>query len=195
MQDLVVHYRRLLDILELQTPHLVGHSMGGWMAAELAAVAGERFERLVLNAPAGLNHPDYPSTDLSKVAPHEMPLYMAHRVEVAARYFPGGSLAPPADEFVRIRQQESVALTNIRKTHGMGHPNLGRWLSRIPNETLIVWGDKDRVAMPGQAPIWATSIERATTCIIPNAGHFAMQEDPRTVTAIADFLANGISTR
>ena len=52
MQDLVVHYLRLINELGLDRPHLIGHSMGGWMAAELAIVAGERFGRLVLNAPA-----------------------------------------------------------------------------------------------------------------------------------------------
>jgi pimeloyl-ACP methyl ester carboxylesterase len=57
MQDLVVHYLHLLPALGVDRPHLVGHSMGGWMATEIAVVAGERFNRLVLNAPVGLNHP------------------------------------------------------------------------------------------------------------------------------------------
>ena len=60
MQDLIIHYLHLLPAPKVDRPHLVGHSMGGWMAAEIAAVAGERFNRLVLNAPVGLNHPDYP---------------------------------------------------------------------------------------------------------------------------------------
>ena len=46
-------------------------------------------------------------------------------------------------EFGAARQREDEALGNILKTHGFGHPNLGRWLSRIPNETLIVWGEKE----------------------------------------------------
>ena len=45
-QDLVIHYLHLLPALKVDRPHLVGHSMGGWMAAEIAAVAGERFNRL-----------------------------------------------------------------------------------------------------------------------------------------------------
>ena len=189
MQDLVVHYLRLIDELGLDRPHLIGHSMGGWMAAELAIVAGERFGRLVLNAPAGLNHPDHRGADLSKVAAQDLPDYLAHRVEVAARYFPGGELAPPAEQFRLARETEGQSLNNIQKAHGMGHPNLGRWLSRIPNETLIVWGNKDRLALPTQADIWAAKIPRARTLIVADVGHFAMQEDPRTVTAIGDFLA------
>ncbi|KRR20901.1 alpha/beta fold hydrolase [Bradyrhizobium retamae] len=189
MQDLIVHNLRLIAALGLDRPHLVGHSMGGWMAAEMAAVAGERFARLVLNAPAGLNHPDHRGADPTKVAPQDLPHYLAHRTEVAARYFPGGSLAPPPEQFIAAREKEGQALSNIRKAHGMGHPNLGRWLSRIPNETLIVWGDRDRVALASQAELWAGAIPKARTHIVPGVGHFAMQEDPACVAAIGDFVA------
>lgn len=189
MQDVVVHNLHLVSALKLGKPHLVGHSMGGWMAAEMAAVAGERFNRLVLNAPAGLNHPDHPATDLSKVSPQDLPGYLAHDVAVALRYFPGGSHSPPPDEFVAAREKEGAALGNILKVHGFGHPNLGRWLSRIPNETLIVWGDKDRIVPSAQAEIWAKRIPKARVHIVHGAGHFAMQEDPATVQVIGDFLA------
>jgi pimeloyl-ACP methyl ester carboxylesterase len=189
MQDMIVHNLHLLSALRLDRPHLVGHSLGGWMAAEMAAVAGERFNRLVLNAPAGLNHPDHPAADFSKIGPQELPGYLAHRVEVALRYFPGGSDAPAPEVFAAAREKEGAAVTNILKVHGFGHPNLGRWLSRIPNETLIVWGEKDRMMPASQAPVWAERIPNARTLIVPEVGHFAMQEEPRTVTAIGDFLA------
>jgi pimeloyl-ACP methyl ester carboxylesterase len=149
MQDMVVHNLRLMEALKLERPHLVGHSMGGWMAAELAVVAGERFGRLVLNAPAGLNHPEHPETDLFMLGPDALPSHLAHHVDVALRYFPGGTECPPLDQFLAAREKEGKALQRILKTHGMGHPNLGRWLSRIPNETLVVWGKEDRL-LPGQ---------------------------------------------
>ncbi|CAN7548104.1 alpha/beta fold hydrolase [Rhizobium sp. LjRoot254] len=189
MQDMVVHNLRLVEALGLGRPHLVGHSLGGWMAAEMAAVAGERFARLVLNAPAGLNHPDHPAADMATIGPEALPGYLAHDVDVALRYFPGGAECPPLDEFLAAREKEGGALGNILKVHGMGHPNLGRWLSRIPNETLVVWGDRDRMMPASQAPVWAERIPSARTLIVANAGHFSMQEDPRVVTSIGDFLA------
>jgi len=189
MQDLVVHNLRLVEALGLDRPHLFGHSMGGWMAAEIAAVAGERFSKLVLNAPAGLNHPDHPATDLAAIGPEALPGYLAHNVDIALRYFPGGAECPPIEDFLAARDKEGRALGNILKVHGMGHPNLGRWLSRIPNETLVVWGDRDRLLPASQAPLWVERIPNAKLLIRPGVGHFAMQEDPRTVTAIADFLA------
>lgn len=189
MQDIVVHNLHLVSALKLDNPHLVGHSMGGWMAAEMAVVAGERFNRLVLNAPAGLNHPDHPAADLAQISPQELPKYLAHDVSVALRYFPGGSDAPPMDEFVAAREKEGAALGNILKVHGFGHPNLGRWLSRIPNQTLIVWGDKDTMLPASQADIWAKRIPNARVHIVRGVGHFAMQENPGTVKVIGDFLA------
>jgi pimeloyl-ACP methyl ester carboxylesterase len=189
MQDMIVHNLRLIEALRLDRPHLVGHSMGGWMAAEMAVVAGERFGRLVLNAPAGLNHPDHPGADLAQISPEALPGYLAHHVDVALRYFPGGSDCPPLAEFVAARDKEGKALGQILKAHGMGHPNLGRWLSRIPNKTLVVWGKEDRMMPASQAPVWAERIRDARMLIVENAGHFAMQEDPRVVTAIGDFLA------
>lgn len=189
MQDMVVHTLRLMDALHLDHPHLVGHSMGGWMAAEIAAVAGERFGKLVLNAPAGLNHPDHPGADLATIPPQDLPGYLSHDPAVAARYFLGGSDCPPLPDFLAAREKEGAALTNILKVHGMGHPNLGRWLSRIPNETLVIWGDRDRMLPALQAPIWAARIPNAKAHIIPGVGHFALQEDPATAQAIGDFLA------
>lgn len=189
MQDVVVHNLRLLSALGLDRPHLMGHSMGGWMAAEMAVVAGERFGKLVLDAPAGLNHPDHPGADLGAIPPQELPGYLSHDPALAARYFPGGSDCPPLPDFLAAREKEGAALTNILKVHGMGHPNLGRWLARIPNRTLILWGEHDRMLPSGQAPVWAARIPDARLHIVPGVGHFALQEDPSCVAVIGDFLA------
>jgi pimeloyl-ACP methyl ester carboxylesterase len=167
--------------------------MGGWMAAEMAAVAGERFARLVLIAPAGLNHPDHRGADLATIGPQELPGYLAHRVDVALRYFPGGAQCPPLEQFLAAREKEGKALENILGVHGMGHPNLGRWLSRIPNETLVLWGEKDRMMPASQAGIWAERIANARTRMVPDVGHFAMQEDPASVAAIGEFLAGNLA--
>jgi pimeloyl-ACP methyl ester carboxylesterase len=193
MQDMIVHNLRLVAALGLDRPHLVGHSMGGWMAAEMAAVAGERFARLVLIAPAGLNHPDHPGADLATIGPQELPGYLAHRVDVALRYFPGGAQCPPLEQFLAAREKEGKALESILGVHGMGHPNLGRWLSRIPNETLILWGEKDRMMPATQAAIWAERIPNARIRMVPDVGHFSMQEDPASVAAIGEFLAGKLT--
>lgn len=142
MQDMVVHSLNLVGAMGLTKPHLMGHSMGGWVAPEIAVVAGDHFDKLVLNMTAGLNHPDQAATDLGAVAPQELPGYLAHLVDVAVRYFPGGPECLPLKQFPAGRAREGAALGNILKPFGMGHPNPGRWLGRIQNQTLVIRGDR-----------------------------------------------------
>lgn len=189
MQDLLIHYLDMMDMMGLEKPHLVGISMGGWMAAELAAVAGERFDKLVLLCPAGLNDPDFPPKPLPEITPEELPGYLMHDVSVALRYFPGGDLCPPVDQFVADRTREMETVGRIVAPFGMGHPNLARFLGRIPNETLIVWGEQDRMLPPGQAHRWASHMKNAKVHMVADAGHLVLQEKPETLQSIGDFLA------
>ena len=54
IDDLIYHYLDLLDVLELEKTHLVGHSFGGWIAAELSAGHRHRIEKLVLMNALGI---------------------------------------------------------------------------------------------------------------------------------------------
>lgn len=79
------------------------------MAAELAVVAGDRFNKLVLNAPAGLNDPAYPATDMAMIAPQDFPGYLAHHMDVGLRCFPGGAECLPPEDFGAARQRSKGA--------------------------------------------------------------------------------------
>ena len=59
-EDLVIHYDELLDVLELDRVHLVGYSLGGWLAAEFASFYPKRLKSLTLMVPAGLRIPGKP---------------------------------------------------------------------------------------------------------------------------------------
>ena len=125
MSDMVLHYLNLLDALELdEKPHLMGFSLGGWMASELAGLARERFDRVVLVAPAGLNDPAHPATDLGAVAPQDLPGCLAHDVSVALRYFPDGSDPAFAEAFGadRAREGEDSRTASGSIRHGAPKP-------------------------------------------------------------------------
>ncbi|NUB46834.1 alpha/beta hydrolase [Fertoebacter nigrum] len=190
MADMLVHYLNLLDALDLgEKPHLMGFSMGGWMATELAAVAREKFDRVVLVAPAGLNDPAHPATPLGGIAPQDFPAHMTHDVTVALRYFPDGTDAAAAEAFGADRAREGETVGRLCAPFGMGHPNLRRMLARITNPALVVWGDQDRLLPPGQAPLWVDALPDARLLSVPDAGHLVLQEKPETMTLIGDFLA------
>jgi len=190
MSDMILHYLKLLDALDLaEKPHLMGFSMGGWMASELAGVARERFDKVVLVAPAGLNDPAHPATDLGALSPQEFPAYLAHDVTVALRYFPDGTDVVFAETFGADRMREGEALGRLLAPFGMGHPNLRRFLARITNPALVVWGTEDRLLPASQAPLWVEALPNARLILVEDAGHFVMQEKPETLTKIGDFLA------
>lgn len=191
MSDMVLHYLNLLDRMDLdEKPHLMGFSMGGWMATELAGVARERFDKVVLVAPAGLNDPAHLGANLGAVAPQDLPGYLAHDVSVALRYFPDGSDPAFAEAFGADRARESETLGRLLAPFGMGHPNLRRFLGRINNPALVVWGVRDRLLPASQAPLFVEAIPDARLILVEDAGHFVMQEKPETLTKIGDFLAS-----
>ncbi len=190
MADMVLHYLNLLDALDLQEkPHLIGFSMGGWMASELAGLARERFDKVVLVAPAGLNDPDHPATNLGALAPEDLPSYLAHDVGVALRYFPDGSDPAFAEAFGADRAREGETLSRVLAPFGMGHPNLRRYLGRITNPALVVWGTEDRLLPASQAPLIVDALPDAELLLVEGAGHFVLQEKPETLAKIGDFLA------
>jgi pimeloyl-ACP methyl ester carboxylesterase len=190
MADLLVHYLNLLDALNLpEKPHLMGFSMGGWIATELAAIAREKFDRVVLVAPAGLNDVDHPPKPLSEIAPQDFPGYLTHDPAIALPYFPDGSDAAFAAAFGADRAREGEAVGRLCAPFGMGHPNLRRMLTRITNPTLVVWGDEDRILPASQAALWCDALPAATLLSVSGAGHLVLQEKPETLTRIGDFLA------
>src|SRR3954454_6271674 len=71
MLDFTLHGWDVINALGIDRPTLVGHSMGGMMAAEMAAVAPERVAALVLVAPLGLWDDDHPVVDLFNLLPFQ----------------------------------------------------------------------------------------------------------------------------
>ncbi|MAC76559.1 MAG: alpha/beta hydrolase [Rhodobacteraceae bacterium] len=190
ISDMLIHYLNLLDALNLdEKPHLLGFSMGGWMAAELAAIAREKVDKVVLIAPAGLNDPAHPATALDTIAPQDFPAYMTHDVSVALPFFPDGSDPAFAEQFGADRAREGETVGRICAPFGMGHPNMTRLLNRITNPTLLVWGDKDRLLPASQAPLWLDALPDAQFLDVPDTGHLVLQERPEIMKSIGDFLA------
>ena len=73
MLDVTLHALDVLEALELKKPIVVGHSMGGMIAAEMAAIAHTEIAKLCLLAPAGLWLDDHPVADIFSKLPYELP--------------------------------------------------------------------------------------------------------------------------
>ena len=186
MLDFTLHTWDVIDALKLKNPILVGHSMGGMIAAEMAAVAPHDVTRLGLIAPAGLWLDDHPIPDLFSTMPFEFPALMFHDVEKGAALMTAGvSLEDP--EWLK-----GFLVSNARQLGMAGRilfpipeRGLSTRLYRIKAKTLLVWGDSDKVVAPAYAHAFKKGIAGSELVVIPEAGHLLNLEKPdQTATAL-----------
>ena len=76
MLDFTLHTWDVVERLGLKDPILAGHSMGGMIASEMAAVAPNDVSRLALIAPAGLWMDEHPIADIFAMLPYQLPDYL-----------------------------------------------------------------------------------------------------------------------
>ena len=177
MLDFTLHTWDVAFALGLKDPVLVGHSMGGMIAAEMAAVAPNDVSRLALIAPAGLWDDAHPIADLFATLPFEMPALLFHdAVAGAAMMTAGRNVQDP--NFL-----QTYLVTNARQLGMAGRilfpiPERGlqQRLYRIKARTVIVWGDSDRLIPPTYAHGFKKAIKGAELVSIPEAGHMVIVE-------------------
>lgn len=186
MADYVVHYTALFDALGLKEFGLCGASLGGRLAAEFALMQGTMVRRLVLAAPAGLLAPECPPPNWPAIAPRDVPKLLVANPEFVARFWPND----PDDAFMAEREREQVSTGRVLADSDAADRKLRRRLPRLGVPTLILWGGKDRILLPGLARHWMRAIPGATMIMIEEAGHLLLDESPRAREIAADFLAD-----
>ena len=182
MLDFTLHTWDVLTALGLKDPVLVGHSMGGMIAAEMAAVQPNDVSRLALICPAGLWDDEHPIADLFATLPFEMPALLFHDVEAGAAMLTAGrNVSDP--NFL-----QTYLVNNARQLGMAGRilfPIPERGLSvrmhRIRARTIIVWGDSDRLIPPVYAHGFKKGIAGAELVSIPEAGHMVILEKTAAV--------------
>lgn len=182
MLDFTLHTWDVVAALGLKDPILVGHSMGGMIAAEMAAVQPNDVSRLGLIAPAGLWDDVHPIPDVFAALPYEMPALLFHDAAAGAAMLTAGrDVEDPG-----FLQQYLV--TNARQLGMAGRilfpiPERGlqQRLYRIKARTVIVWGDSDRLIPPVYAHGFKKGIAGAELVSIPEAGHMVILEQTAAV--------------
>src|SRR4051794_9904199 len=189
MLDFTLHTWDVVEALGLKDPVLVGHSMGGMIAAEMAAIQPNDVSRLALICPAGLWDDEHPIADLFATMPYEMPALLFHDAEAGAAMMTAGrNVTDP--NFL-----QTYLVANARQL-GMA----GRILFPIPERGLagrvhriraragIVWGGSGRPLPPVYAHAFKKAILGAELVSIPEAGHMVTLERPRAVADAIDAL-------
>lgn len=182
MLDFTLHTWDVVEALGLEDPILVGHSMGGMIAAEMAAVQPNDVSRLALIAPAGLWDDEHPITDLFSTMPYEMPELLFHDAAAGAAMMTAGRDVEDPNFL------QTYLVANARQLGMAGRilfpiPERGlrERLYRIKAQTVVVWGDSDRLIPPVYAHAFKKGIRGAELVSIPEAGHMVILERPQAV--------------
>jgi pimeloyl-ACP methyl ester carboxylesterase len=182
------HYLDLLDELGIDEFTLVGHSMGGWMAANLAADHRERVRRLVLAAPLGLKVDEHPTLDMFSIPGDQILGYLAEDMSVYDGHVP----MPPTPEFLADRYRENTSAARVLWARPYDL-KLHRWLHRLTMPTLVLWGEADKLIPVEQAAIWADLVPGAEVRTLAGVGHLVFDESAEAVEAVASFAGEELT--
>lgn len=172
LSDLAYFYLDFIETLGLGEVHLVGHSLGGWIAAELAVRSTQALKSLTLVSAAGIHVNGVAKGDLFLWQPEERIRNLFVDQRVAEQW-----LAQPM-----TGEEIDIALMNELTTADLGwhprfhNPHLRKWLHRIDVPTLIVWGDGDKVFPPRHGEEYRALIPGSRLEILPDCGHLPQVE-------------------
>ena len=186
MPDLAMFYLDLVEEAGLGPIHLIGNSLGGWLAAEILIRDRSRFRSLVQLAPAGIRVKGVPGGDNFIWGPEEAVRNLYHDQSFADRLL---ALTPSeAQTDTMLKNRFTVAKFGWQpRWH---NPDLEKWLHRIKLPALVVWGDDDRIMPPQYAALWRERLPAARLVLVEGCGHLPHVEKAALVAGtVLDFLA------
>jgi pimeloyl-ACP methyl ester carboxylesterase len=183
IDDWAARYVEVLDQLGVDAFVLIGHSLGGWLAARFVLTYPERVRRLVLASPFGLDAPGHPVANLGAVAPKDVYGLLTRDASI----WDGKVPTPLTEEFLAARMREGQAIGQVAV--GPFDPTLAERLHEVTIPTLLVWGDDDQVVPVEHAEPWEAALPNVETRIYPGRSHMLFWEDPQSVQDVGDFLA------
>ncbi len=185
----------LMDALNIEKAHVLGHSMGGCIAQELVLDYPERVEKLVLGSTdCGGSRAVPPSPEVMEIlmklegkSPEELTElviligftedFIKNNPDVVERAREDILKDPPSEFSV---QRHGAALMKF---------NAGRRLKKVKTPTLIVNGKKDTINPVQNAEVLAKLIPGAKTFLLENAAHlFFYSDTERVIEGILEFL-------
>jgi pimeloyl-ACP methyl ester carboxylesterase len=176
-------YVRMLDALGLEEVTVVGNSIGGWIAAEIAALGSSRVSGAVLVDAVGLVVPGHPYVDFSSLTPAEV---TARSYRAPERFGVDPSKLPLEAQAAMAGNRATLA------TYGgdMTDPTLASRLPSIDVPVLVVWGAADRIGDPEVGEAYAELVPGARLEVISDAGHLPQIETPSRLTELVGSFAD-----
>jgi pimeloyl-ACP methyl ester carboxylesterase len=188
IDDLARFHLWFIDAAGLGRPHLLGHSIGGWTAAEMATMSPGAIDRLILVAPVGLKPEQGEILDVFYYSPPQLLTMTVHDPKTVPEWNELYGRAPtPAEIEIATRNREMAARLTWKPY--MHNPRLGHFLPRVTNRTLIIWGREDRIVPVECGEQYRRLLPAATLTVLEHCGHLPPIEQPdRFARLVLDFL-------
>ena len=190
IEDAVFFCRDVLDTLGLDKVHMVGTSLGGWIATEFATRYAHRLQKLVLINSLGISVPHarignffYTVTPKAEGGQDEVRALLFHdqHSELAMGTIP--NQMPPEMTMLFYKAQIVAARLGWKPPY-LHNPRLKDRLFRIPTPTQLVWATNDQLAPIGLADVFAQGLPHAEVVRVADAGHVLVLEHAQQVAEI-----------
>jgi pimeloyl-ACP methyl ester carboxylesterase len=175
-------YCGLLDDLGVEKVTVIGNSVGGWIAAEMAVQNSPRISRVVLLDAVGIEVEGHSVADVAGLSVPEIQKLSFHdptpfRVDPATM----------SDAQKAVIAANGAALAVYAGSSKMADPTLLGRLDNITIPALVLWGESDRIVEPAYGRAYAAAINGARFEVLAATGHMPQMETPDLVLkAISD---------
>jgi pimeloyl-ACP methyl ester carboxylesterase len=171
VRDLACLYGRLVREQYAGSVDVIGFSLGGWIAAEMAVFDARQFRRMVLVAPTGIKPPRGEIKDLFTVPARSYLAASVHKIEGTAEFAKlyGGEQTPAQFEAWEDARAETSRLAWEPYMFNPSLPQLLEGIAGLP--TLIVWGRQDAVVPVSAGELYHKSIPGSEFLVLDGCGH------------------------
>lgn len=164
-------YAALLDQLGVSDVTVIGNSVGGWIAAELALLNSPRVSGVVLVGGTGIEVPGHPIADVSKLT---LPEVMALSYHNPKPFMVDPATVTEGQRAVIGANRAALQVYAPRSTD----PTLAQRLSKVAIPVLVISGESDRIVDPEYGRAYAAAIPGARFVLLPGTGHVPQVETP-----------------
>lgn len=191
LTDVVLHYDDMLSTLALDRVHVVGHALGGWIAAELAAFYPRRVASLTLIAPAGLRpRDDETVVDAFRLdGAHAMDAFLGSDAQRWRKVLDEGD--PVEASVQEYREATTAALLTWNPRYDL---KLERRLGRVTAPTQVLVPEEERLLPVSVGERYAELIPGARLVTVPGEAaptqHYLVLQEPTRIADLVDELAH-----
>lgn len=171
MRDLACWYLDALEDMGLRQVPVIGFSLGGWLAAEMATMCPQQFRKLVLVDPVGIRPPSGEIFDMFLVVARDYINASFLNAAGVAEFpqFYGSTFTPDQAEAIE-RAREAASLLAWRPfMHNPSLPHLLRRLKQLP--TQIIWGKDDTIVPLSAGEVYQHAIPGSKLVVFEQCGH------------------------